>query len=206
MRKSLWIFFTFLSGIAVASGLIWAKNSYVLSNYRTSDRRILDFDPYQYTKKTRSSVSYFLTSLPRTIQLTIQNRKLKLDYLISCEGDLIPGHFSEFATSFFSDGTPQLIIFELQTEYIVKNTYDLSSLLNFKKTAEDDSFEIHCPPAGLALNGSSFHIAEQESDLVENLRRSDREVIVLKTKHSAFSEVFAYSMNDAKFHKIGELP
>lgn len=206
MNRQTLFFLIFCSGVLASLLINWSYELYSRYAYQASDGKILKFDPYKYEKKSRLSIQYFYTSLPRIVQIAIQNKKMNFEYLTACEANLIPGQFSEFPISFFSGDSAYLYVFELESDFKVKNIHNLSDLLDIKKKSVDDDIEIQCPHSPAILNNSNFHLEKKESALAEVLKLTNREVIQLKSKKSEVFEIIAYNADDKKFHKIGTLP
>lgn len=207
MRKNHFYILSFLTGLIVAFSICWIQKKINLTGYQSSNNdRILKFDPYKYQAKTKAAISYFYNSIPQVVRTELENKYPNFEYRISCEGDLIPGGKAEIAVSSFTENISHVVIFELEDETKIKNTIDISKLINFERKGPDDYLELLCRHADYILSSATFHLDESEKDLAEDLQQTNRELLEVKSRKSDTYGVFAYDLKDKKFHQIGTAP
>lgn len=160
------------------------KKYYALSRFQSSDERILSFDPYKYERIDRSTTAYFYSGLPRIVQIALQNKKMTVEHLASCEADLVPGLFPESALGFYDEKIAHLFVFELSDEDRLKKTYDLSKMIDFPKKSDAETIQVHCLRAAGVLN-------------------SDQDILLVKASSAALYQIFAFDTQDQQFHLFG---
>lgn len=202
-KQHIAILASFIIGLIIAFASTEIYKSIVLDSYKKSSRLILDIDPYKYDSLTKASLTYFYTSLPHKLQIHIDTQFPAHDALTSCEGDIIPGKNAEFVVSFINGKDGKVLVYELDDNFVTKNTYDLSKMISFKKSNDDDYLELQCRHAAYILNSPHFKLNEKEKSLAETIQLENREVIQLKSRQSDNYGIFAYGVEDQKFHQLG---
>lgn len=206
MKKFLLWIIVILAGSAVTSLVFWSYQHYLQIAYRKSEIRSLDFNPYTYAKKTKASTSYFYKSLPLGVRNFMDEKKMNFDSLTSCEADLIPGGFSEFAISFFDGNKSNLLVISMENQYKAKSSYNLSNLIKKQRKSDQEYFEIHCLPSASVLNDKSFQLAKTEEHFVDQLRNDNQDLIAIQLSTDSALQIIAFESQDKKFHVLGILP